>query len=238
VAIDPQAHPPESPTFEPGTAPLIGAALGLGLAASGVALILLVWLGYLIRTGNPTGFDLTMQAAVRSLATDTMSDVMWGASVYAAPALLIPLGVGAALLFHLQGWRRGAALVLVTLGGAALLDVGLKALFGRTRPESFYDFYPTPSSFSFPSGHSLVAACFFGGIAVLLSHRIESRAAQVAVWVVAIGLILLVGVSRIYLGVHYPTDVVAGYAVGIVWVSAVALGDRLAERRRHLAKGP
>jgi undecaprenyl-diphosphatase len=237
VATDPQAHPPESPAFEPGTAPLIGTALGLGLAASVVALMLLTWLGYLIRTNAPTGFDLTVRDAIRSLATDDLSNLMWGASVYAAPVPLIALSFGAALLFLLVGWKRGAALIPVTLIGAALLDGGLKALFGRTRPEAFYDYYPAPTSFSFPSGHALVATCFFGGLAVLISHRLEGRLAQVAVWLVAIALILLVGVSRIYLGVHYPTDVAAGYAVGIIWVTAVALGDRLAERRRHLANG-
>ncbi len=52
-------------------------------------------------------------------------------------------------------------------------------------------------------------------------------------WLVAVGLTLLVGVSRIYLGVHYPTDVLGGFAVGIIWVTAVALGDRLAEHRRR-----
>ena len=232
-----QAHPPESPALEPGTGPLIGATLGLGLTASAVALVLLFWLGYLIRTGAPTEFDLAVRAAIRSLATDDLSSIMVGASEYAAPVLLVPLGIAAALLFLIVGWRRGAALVLVTLAGAALLDGGLKALFGRARPEAFYDFYPAPTSFSFPSGHSLMAACFFGGLAVLLSHRLESRVGQVLVWLVAIALIALVGVSRIYLGVHYPTDVAAGYAVGVIWVTAVALGDRVAEHRRHLAKG-
>ena len=52
------------------------------------------------------------------------------------------------------------------------------------------------------------------------------------VWFLAAVIILLIGSSRVYLGVHYPTDVVGGYAVGLAWVTAVAFGDRLAERRR------
>jgi undecaprenyl-diphosphatase len=60
----------------------------------------------------------------------------------------------------------------------------------------------------------------------------ESRMGQILVWLVAIALILLVGISRIYLGVHYPTDVIGGFAAGIIWVTAVAFGDRLAEHRR------
>ena len=230
--MGPVEHPPESPAVEPGSGPLVGTALGAGLLAAAVALLLFVWLGYQVRSGEPTDFDLTIRAAVRSLETARLSSVMWGASYYGAPRLLLPLSLAAAALFLLRGWRRGAGLVVVTLAGAALLDVGLKQLFARTRPQAFFDFYPTPESFSFPSGHSLFAVCFFGGIAVLLSHRLQGRLAQVLVWAVAVVAILLIGVSRIYLGVHYPTDVIGGFAVGIVWVASVALGDRLAERRR------
>jgi membrane-associated phospholipid phosphatase len=230
--MGPAEHPPESPTVEPGSGPLVGTALGAGLLAAAVALLLFVWLGYQVRSGEPTDFDLTIRAAVRSLETARLSSVMWGASYYGAPRLLLPLSLAAAALFLLRGWRRGAGLVLVTLAGAALLDVGLKELFARTRPQAFFDFYPAPQSFSFPSGHSLFAVCFFGGIAVLLSHRLQGRVAQVLVWAIAVVAILLIGVSRVYLGVHYPTDVIGGFAVGIVWVASVALGDRLAERRR------
>ncbi|MGH7579198.1 MAG: phosphatase PAP2 family protein [Gemmatimonadales bacterium] len=226
------AHPPESPTIEPGSSPLIGAALGLGLVVAAMALAVFVWLGYQIRMGEPPAFDLTVRNGLRSLETPALSNVMWAASVYAAPVRLLPLSLVAAAVFLIRGWRRGALLVLVTLTGAALLDVGLKALFARARPQAFFEYYPTPTSFSFPSGHALVATCLFGGITVLVTHRLETRVAQVLVWLGAVALVLLVGVSRIYLGVHYPTDVIGGFAVGVVWVTAVALGDRLAEHRR------
>jgi membrane-associated phospholipid phosphatase len=230
--MDAAAHPPESPSLEPGSGPLIGAALAVGLLAAAVALALFVWLGYQIRSGAPTGFDLTVRNWLRSMEGAKLTGLMWGASVYAAPSRLIPLGLAAAAVFLVRGWRRGALLVLVTLTGGGLLDLGLKVLFARARPEAFFDYYPAPTSFSFPSGHALTATCFFGGIAVLVSHRMESRIGQILVWLVAIALALLVGISRIYLGVHYPTDVIGGFAVGIIWVTAVAFGDRLAEHRR------
>jgi membrane-associated phospholipid phosphatase len=199
-----------------------------------VALALFIWLGYQIRTGDPTDFDLTARATLRSLETSKLSDLMWAASVYGAPVRLIPLAVAAAAVFLVRGWRRGAWLILATVAGAILLDMGLKELFARTRPEAFFDYYPTPASFSFPSGHALVATCFFGGTAVLLSHRLQRRPAQILVWLAAVAIVLLIGVSRVYLGVHYPTDVIGGFAVGVVWVTAVALGDRLAEHRRRV----
>jgi undecaprenyl-diphosphatase len=224
-------QPSRPPVLEPGSGPLVGTALGIGLVAAAVALALFVWLGYQIRYGEPPAFDLATRAAVQSWATADLTRIMWGASTFGAPLGLLPLGLAAGGAFLYRGWRRGAWLVVITLVGAAVLDVGLKALFARVRPEAFFG-YPAPSSYSFPSGHALVATCFFGGVAVLLSHRLRWTLAQILVWAAAVALILLIGVSRIYLGVHYPTDVMGGFAVGTVWVASVALGDRLAERRR------
>jgi undecaprenyl-diphosphatase len=201
--------------------------------ASGLALALFVWLGLLIRSGDPTPFDLAGRASLRALENPTLSAIMWGASVYGAPVRLSPLGLLAAAVFLYRGWRRGALLVIATLVGAWVLDTALKLLFARDRPQAFFDYYPAPASYSFPSGHALFAVCFFGGLAVLLTHRLNGRAIQAAVWVVAVALILLIGASRVYLGVHYPTDVVGGYAMGVTWVTAVAFGDRLAEHRRR-----
>jgi undecaprenyl-diphosphatase len=219
---------------EPGSAPLIGATLAAGLAASFLALVLFVWLGLQIRSGAPTPFDIAGRAGLRSLESPAMSAIMWGASVYGAPGRLSPLGLIAAAVFLVRGWRRGALLVVVTIAGAWLLDTGLKLFFARARPEPFYDYYPAPSSHSFPSGHALFSVCFVGGLAVLLTHRLNNRVAQVTVWLLASVIILLIGSSRVYLGVHYPTDVVGGYAVGLAWVTAVAFGDRLAEHRRRM----
>jgi membrane-associated phospholipid phosphatase len=225
--------PPEPRVAEPGSAPLIGATLAAGLAASALALVIFIWLGIQIRTGNPTPFDLAGRAGLRALESPTLSAIMWGASVYGAPSRLSPIGLLAAGIFLYRGWRRGALLVVVTLAGAWIVDSGLKLLYGRARPEPFFDYYPAPASYSFPSGHSLFSVCFFGGLAVLLTHRINSRVLQTVVWLVALVLILLIGASRVYLGVHYPTDVVGGYAMGVTWVTAVAFGDRLAEHRRR-----
>ena len=194
--------------------------------------MLFTWLGREILEGEVLAFDERLRALVHDLASPRLTALMRAASLYGGPAVLVPAGLVAAVAFLIKGWRRGALLVVVTLAGAGLLNGLLKFSFARVRPASFFD-YPLPGSPSFPSGHALYAASVFGGLAVLLTARIRTRLLQLAIWFVAISLILLVGVSRVYLGVHYPSDVLAGYAIGVIWVTAVAFGDRLARHRRR-----
>src|SRR5687767_15127155 len=104
------AHPPESPTVEPGSGPFITAALGLGLLAAAIALGGFMWLGYQVHSGEPTAMDLAVRAWVRSQETEGLSGLMWAASVYGAPVRLAPLGLAAAVAFLLREWRRGAVL--------------------------------------------------------------------------------------------------------------------------------
>ena len=210
---------------------LLTEALIIGLLAAAVALAVFTWLGREILTGLTPALDEQIRQAVHEAASPTLTGIMRAASRYGGPAGLIPVGLVLVLAFLIRGWRRGAILVLVTIAGAGLLDILLKLSFGRARPAPFFD-YALPLTASFPSGHALFAASFFGGLAVLVSHRVRHLLLRVIVWVVAIGIIALVGLSRIYLGVHYPSDVLAGYAAATVWVTAVAFGDRLASHRR------
>ncbi len=225
--------PPERPAVEEGAAPLVGAALAVGLAIAAAAMLLFVWLGEEILEGETRAVDLWIRDTIHGHVVPGLTTVMVAASRWGSPGVLAVFGVVAALVFLLEGWRRGAVLVLITMAGAAMLDVLLKQVYGRTRPSPLFDFYPLPHSYSFPSGHALFATCFFGGVAVLASHRFRHPAAEVAVWIVAVLAIALIGISRIYLGVHYPSDVLGGLAAGAVWVATVAFGDRLAEHRRR-----
>lgn len=133
--------------------------------------------------------------------------------------VIVPLLAVAAHAFYRKGERVSAALlVLSTAGGIALTTV-LKFVFGRPRPDLFDSGYAA-SSYAFPSGHATVAVGFYGMLAVLVAFRLSGG------WrwmVVAFGstLALLIGFSRLYLGVHYPTDVLAGFLAAPLWMSAV-----------------
>ena len=211
---------------------LLTETLIAGLIATALALLVLSWLGRDIVAGVTPEVDDALRRTIHSHASPRLTPVMIAASHYGGPSWLVPLGLCLALAFLIHGWQRGALLVVVTLGGAGLLNALLKQGFARTRPAPFFD-YPLPGSASFPSGHAFFAASFLGGLAVLVTSRIRSLALKIGLWLLVLALILLIGFSRVYLGVHYPSDVLAGYAVAVVWVTAVALGDRIASRRKH-----
>jgi undecaprenyl-diphosphatase len=210
---------------------VLTAALIVGLILAGLALLLFSWLGREIITGVPLSADASLRDAIHARSSPRVTAIMVAASRFGGPAWLVPLALGLAVAFLLHGWRRGALLVVVTVAGAGLLNSLLKQTFNRARPAPYFD-YPLPASHSFPSGHAFFAASLIGGSAVLISARVRSLPLRIVLWVVALSLTLLIGFSRVYLGVHYPSDVFGGYAVAVVWVAAVALGDRLASHRR------
>jgi undecaprenyl-diphosphatase len=210
---------------------MLSATLVIGLLAAAAALALFSWLGHEIMTDVTLRLDDRVRLAVHSFASPRLTVIMEALSLYGGPVGLVPLGIVLAAVFLLKRWHRGALLVVVTMAGAGLLDGLLKQSFRRVRPAAFFD-YPLPSSASFPSGHAFFAASFFGGLAVLASARVRNPLLQASIWTGAAVLILLVGLSRVYLGVHYPSDVLAGYAAATVWVAAVAFGDRILRYRR------
>jgi undecaprenyl-diphosphatase len=134
--------------------------------------------------------------------------------------VVLGLSAGATVGLLLGGLRRAAWLVLITMSGAELWLAALKALFHRQRPEPFFGTIGPPS-YSFPSGHALLSLCCYGLIAGLASARLKGSG-RWAVRIAAAILILAIGFSRVYLGVHYVTDVIGGYLGAIVWMAIVA----------------
>ena len=227
-------HPPtetsqDAPPRAAETERLIGVTMGLGLLAAFIAAAAVSWIADGMLEGKTAQFDRTVSRAVHSIATPAVTDVMRLASRFGGPTWL---GLVAALLlavFVARRWYRGAVLLVVALGGAGLLDTILKISFRRQRPSPLFD-QPLPGSYSFPSGHALFAFVFFGSAAVLLADRIASRSLRMLVFVCAASLVGLIGTSRIYLNVHHPSDVAAGYLVALAWIVTVAFGDHLASQ--------
>jgi undecaprenyl-diphosphatase len=107
-------------------------------------------------------------------------------------------------------------LILVATIGGALLSFGLKELIGRERPPLIFHLVYV-NSLSFPSGHSMMSAVVYLTQASLISQIQKKKSIRVYIITIALILTLLIGISRVYLGVHYPTDVLAGWSIGIAW---------------------
>lgn len=120
------------------------------------------------------------------------------------------------VLTYYRRWREIAGLG-ICLAGGAVLNFWLKFLFQRSRPDLFRVVQET--GYSFPSGHVIASMCFYGMAAFLIMRKISTWRGRLTVMTLAGILIVTIGISRIYLGVHYPTDVLAGLAAGSTWVA-------------------
>lgn len=116
----------------------------------------------------------------------------------------------------IDGKRAAALFVLVAIAGGVVLSEGLKHLFARPRPELVAHLVEVQTA-SFPSGHAMLSAVTFLTLGALLARIQSSNRLKAYVVAVAILLTLLIGASRVYLGVHWPTDVLAGWCAGASW---------------------
>ena len=210
----------------------LGSLLSVGLTLAITALFFFGWLAGEMLEGDTRKFDESVRNYVHEFAFPFLTSVMQTASFLGSTLFLTVFGVVIVIALYLQKHRHGAILFTITTVGASVLLVTLKLAFRRVRPETFFDTI-LPASYSFPSGHSLAAFCFYGALAEILSERTDKLWQQTLVWISAVTMILLIGISRIYLGVHHPSDVVAGYAVGLIWVITIAIGDKLVHAREQ-----
>ena len=213
----------------------ISLSLFLGLAAAIGTLIFFGWLAGEALEGDARDFDEATRAAVHQLASPLLTTIMRGLSVVGSTLVLSIGTICVVALFAKRKWGREAKLFAITMIGSGLLNTTLKLAFKRERPEPFFDLSP-PETYSFPSGHSLNSAVFFGALAAILTARIKSRRARLITWIVATTMFLSIGLSRIYLGVHHTTDVIAGFAAALIWILVVRFVEMQWARRRRRRK--
>lgn len=149
-----------------------------------------------------------------------------------AVLILVTLGVAGYLLMARK--YHAMWLVLIATGSGLLLSSTLKWGFDRPRPE--VDHYSYVYTSSFPSGHSMLSAVVYLTLGSLLTRLVRERSVKVYVIAVALFLTFLVGASRVYMGVHYPTDVLAGWTAGLVWAMLCWLAARYLQQRGAVEK--
>ncbi len=192
-----------------------GAALGLLTALHG-------WLGAL------GGFDQGVQEWVHGWASPGVGAGMRALTELGRVETFLPAAVFVGVGMVVEGRRRGAGALGLAMVGALALNEGLKLHFARARPGVSWAL-GDERTYSFPSGHALFAVTLYGTL-TWLAWRGATAGRRVGLAAVAGGLTVGIGVSRVYLGMHWPTDVLAGYAVGVVWVGTVMTVERVWER--------
>jgi membrane-associated phospholipid phosphatase len=176
-----------------------------------------------VARGEPTVFlDRAIARWLHSHATGFATELLSAVTQLGGATVLLAVTLVAAVALLMR--RRGAyaALMGAALAGGEGLNVALKAAFERPRP-SFSDPIATAGGFSFPSGHAMVSLTVYGALAVIVAAGAKSRRAQISILAAAAGLVLTIGFSRLYLGVHYVSDVLAAYGAGLAWLTLCGL---------------
>jgi membrane-associated phospholipid phosphatase len=188
-----------------------------------------------------TQLDLAILHWFRAHATHTTDTISNAISLIGSPGTLaaLALAVGVVLLVR-KHWIALAGWVAAFVGGG-FLNVALKNAVQRPRPAgagAFVHALDGGYSYSFPSGHAMGSVFAYGMLAYLvITFSLHRRAARVSVAVVTATLIVAIGVSRLYLGVHYFSDVVGGYAAGVVWLATCISGVEVARRQPAQHRG-
>jgi len=166
-----------------------------------------------------TAFDTQITGYIHSLISPVMTQFMKIISNTGGNWIFLAI-VGLVLSYFLYRQKQhfwDAALVQICLWGGFLFNYGLKYIFKRERPT--LERLVEATGFSFPSGHSMVSFAFYGLLFYLVYINLPRTWLRTVLMLLIGAFIILVGVSRIYLGVHYPSDVVAGFAAGGAWLA-------------------
>ncbi|BCY09455.1 bifunctional DedA family/phosphatase PAP2 family protein [Actinoplanes sp. L3-i22] len=216
--------------FTPGTA--LGLSLTVGLIAIGLAGWAFggILVGVLHKNELATR-DSPVAAWLVDHRTGWLTAVMRVVTALGSGRVVTVLLVLAVLVLARPGrrWSTAVMLAVVVTGTAVLIDA-IKLLTTRIRPD-ITDLLTSAPGYAFPSGHSAQAAAAYGAIAYLLAGRLQRWGHRVTVWTVAVLIVALVGFSRLYLGAHWLTDVLGGFALGTAWTTLTITTVGIVTRR-------
>ncbi|GED66445.1 phosphatidylglycerophosphatase B [Brevibacillus reuszeri] len=184
-----------------------------------------------------SGMDEAAFAFVSAIRSDGFTSFFQFLTHFGGGMILAPLGVVLVIAFYIKGHREKAVLVILTLGVCEIANEAMKLIFARTRPDVFH-LIDLPTSFSFPSGHAMVGSAFYLMLAYLLSRWGREKHWSRYVVPFTLLFIILIAGSRVYLGVHFFSDIVTGFALSMFWYFAVRIGFERWEGRREAFSDP
>ena len=193
-----------------------------------LAALMLAAAGWLV-TGPlrayPASFDSAIRGVMHQMQSPMWTSLFLSVTKLGSTLYLTIFGCAAGLGFLVLRWFRPLVLFVVAAAGQAALHHGFKWLFARPRPAPLVA-YPVAENFSFPSGHAISALCIYAMIAWIVTARLENPALKAAIWIITLVLVFLIGTSRVYIGVHHASDVIAGFLAAAIWTSAVISVDK------------
>ena len=185
------------------------------LTKGSFALLLFVILGYVVKfyPEQLVTLDSSVQTGIRGDLPETLTLIFRGITRLIDLPIVISWAIILIAIFYLKKWKTESLLVAGNLGLAGILIVSLKHLYQRPRPNILH--LVEEKGFSFPSGHSLAVTLLIGSLIIILGQRVKNTTIKLALQGL-LGLYLIsVLVSRVYLGVHYPSDVLASLCLGL-----------------------
>lgn len=192
---------------------------GWSFACLTTAALLFAGITLAVLFGLTDGLDAATRAAVNRWASPQLTALFEGLSFWGSVVAIYALTAVAAAGLWLGGRRPAALRLVAVMAAAAILNNVVKMSIARPRPEALFG--EVPASYSFASGHALFSACFYGVVGGLVAAELPQAWQRAAVLIAALAIIASIGLSRVYLGVHHPTDVLAGFALAAMIVCSV-----------------
>jgi undecaprenyl-diphosphatase len=197
-----------------------------GVTAFAASYAVVVGCGLLLSTAfvdnGPTPFDADITNWFVDHRSQALTTFMKAATWLGSTAIIVPLALVVVVLLVLRRRVVLAAYLVLAVGGASLLSVLAKHAVGRERPLPSIRLADVLGS-AFPSGHATQATAAYIALAVCGVSFVRNARLRIVIWVVAITVIVVVGVSRVYLGVHWATDVIGGWMLGGLWVGGLTV---------------
>jgi membrane-associated phospholipid phosphatase len=199
----------------------LAAFLTVGLAVGLAAAAIFAAFATAVRGGITQQFDETVLRWLAARRTPQLDFIMLEITSLGNGIVVIMIISIAAVFLWLTKHRWSVYILLVGVLGGKFLNTLLKGQFNRERP-SVIEHVDVVHSLSFPSGHAMGALVAYGSVAYLVGRLEPTAGLRRTTWGIAILLIMAIGVSRMYLGVHYPSDVIGGFLAGMAWLAFVA----------------
>ena len=211
----------------------VGVLLLAGLAVIVVCVAFFAMLADEVMEGGTQKFDDSVLLWMNRHASPVLTDVALTVTALGAGTVVWLVVIVASVFLWSSRHRWSVALLWVSIVGSGLINSVMKLFFNRPRPQLFPWRAPYAGLSSFPSGHSMTSMVCYATLAYLVARLEPNRFLRRFTFGVAVLIVVMIGLSRMYLGVHYPTDVLAGFTMGLAWASFSALGLEALRYFRH-----